>query len=124
MMILTGRYSAESSYSVFMVPSSPLVIDLDEPLFGCKKVEFTGHVLDRMEQRGITQKQVLDALREPDVRPQHKNPSREQFRTFVSKTRSLDVVMEMIEGEEAGKEERPVIITAMWRTLKPNERPK
>jgi hypothetical protein len=39
-----------------------VVIEVDKPILGYSRIEFTRHVLDRMEQRGITQGDVLRAL--------------------------------------------------------------
>ena len=61
---------------------------------GKPKLELVRHALDRMAQRGVTQGQVVNAIKNPDETGLPTQPGRERVRKHLSSGGSVDVVYE------------------------------
>jgi len=64
-------------------------VKVDEPILGYTTIEFTSHVLDRMEQRGVTQEDVLRTLKANKQAPGRQPPGR--IRLYWHKSRNLTI---------------------------------
>jgi hypothetical protein len=64
-------------------------------LLGKSKVEFCYHALEQMKIRGISERQVLAAIRYPDETGLPTQPHRERVRKFKNPKRAIDVVYEV-----------------------------
>ena len=59
---------------------------------GHSEVAFCRHALDRMAQRRVTEKEVLDAIRKPTKSGLPTQPGRQRVRKNRSSTEAVDVV--------------------------------
>jgi len=66
---------------------------IDEQLLGCRTVAFDEHALTRMGERGVTEDEVLEVLRNPDQTNLPTQPNRNRYRK-VQDGRRIDVVFE------------------------------
>lgn len=73
---------------------------------GKSEVAFDSHALARMQQRAITEMQVVATLQQPDISGLRADPGRFRVRRHYGQHHSIDVVFE----EEAT---RIVVITAV-----------
>jgi hypothetical protein len=64
-----------------------------EPVLGCKTVAFDEHALTRMGERGVTEDEVIDVLRHPDLTGLPTQPDRSRYRKSLA-GRAVDVVFE------------------------------
>jgi hypothetical protein len=64
-----------------------------EEVEGCKTVAFDEHALKRMEERRVTEEQVLEVLKTPDKTGLPTQPTRSRYRKDID-ARSIDVVFE------------------------------
>ena len=79
------------------------------------QVEFCRHALDRMIQRRVTEKEVVDAIRKPTKSGLPTQPGRQRVRKTRSSTEAVDVVYAskgttiivvtviVLRGKQAGK---------------------
>src|SRR5260370_12076168 len=67
---------------------------LQEPARGKDLVELTGHALDRMKARCVSQQDVLDVLRGNTVVVPQENPQRVRLRWRKSAPVTIDLVIE------------------------------
>ena len=67
------------------------VLEVAASVRGRGVVDFTRHALDRMEERGITSDEVIDALRHPDQEGLPADPPRLRIRRLLGSI-ALDVV--------------------------------
>lgn len=66
---------------------------IHEQVLGCSSVAFDEHALTRMGERGVTEDEVIDVLRNPDQTGLRTQPNRFRYRKTVA-ARSVDVVFE------------------------------
>ncbi len=66
---------------------------IDEQVLGCRTVAFDEHALTRMNERNVTEDEVLDVLRNPDVTGLPTQPNRFRYRKDILGKR-VDVVFE------------------------------
>jgi hypothetical protein len=66
---------------------------IDEQVLGCRTVAFDEHALTRMGERGVTEDEVLEVLRNPDQTNLPTQPNRNRYRK-VQGGRRIDVVFE------------------------------
>jgi hypothetical protein len=66
---------------------------VQEPVLGCKSVAFDEHALTRMTERGVTEDEVLEVLRNPDATGLPTQASRFRSRKRLA-GRLIDVVFE------------------------------
>jgi hypothetical protein len=64
-----------------------------EQVLGCKTVAFDEHALTRMGERGVTEDEVIEVLRNPDQTGLPTQPNRYRYRKRLA-GRSVDVVFE------------------------------
>ncbi len=65
-----------------------------EEALGCQSVAFESHCCDSMEKRDITEEEILQVLRSPDVKTGlHADLNRNRFRKYLN-GRKIDVVFE------------------------------
>ena len=64
-----------------------------------KRLEFGRHCLDRMDQRGITQEEVLEAIQNPDEDGLKTQPGRKRVRKFKKGGEAVDVVYKEIQDK-------------------------
>src|SRR5713226_7034625 len=69
---------------------------LAEPIMGYRRIEFTGHALDRMEDWGLTYDDALLTLKCPDATGLPTAPGRERVRRNKTAMTSVDVVYEKV----------------------------
>jgi len=69
-------------------------VKVDEPILGYTTIEFTSHVLDRMQQRGVTQDDVLRTLKANKQVPGKQPPGRIRLQWHKSKDLTIHVVCE------------------------------
>ena len=62
-------------------------------------VEFIGHALERLHERGIPQADVILCLRLPDERGLPTDGGRHRDRRYTSASRAIDVVYEVIDED-------------------------
>jgi hypothetical protein len=65
-----------------------------ESVLGCSSVAFDSHALRSMATRNVTEDEVLDVLRAPDVTGLPTQPNRERYRKQIG-LRTVDVVFEL-----------------------------
>jgi len=78
----------------------------DEPKLR-RRVELCAHLLERMQERGITREQVFEALLDPDVTYSAKGKSK---RIIVHKTLAQGTLKLVYKP----KKDRFLVITAVW----------
>ena len=64
-----------------------------EPVLGCKTIAFDEHALTRMDERSVTEDEVIDVLRNPDQTGLPTQSNRYRHRKALG-GRSVDVVFE------------------------------
>ena len=69
-------------------------IQTDADVCGKNTVAFDEHAILRMEERGITEEQVLATLRKPDMTGLRADPGRLRVRRHYGSHTSVDVVFE------------------------------
>jgi hypothetical protein len=85
-------------------------------VLGVHLVEFTRHALERMGTRGVTEEDVLNAIRRPTETGLDTEPGNERIRWQKDRRTLIDVVY-------AKKQDRIGIITA-WKTRRSLIRPR
>ena len=81
-------------------PSKPgREITVEKPILGFRNVWFTRHALDRMQQRRISEAEVLQVLRSPTKKGLPTAPGRERWRRNRSRKLAIDVVFERWKGK-------------------------
>lgn len=68
---------------------------VQSPILGKTTIWFTRHALDRMKQRGVTEKQVFAVLRNPDQKGLPTRPGRRRWRKEGPSGAVVDVVFEV-----------------------------
>ena len=66
---------------------------IHEQVLGCKTVAFDEHALTRMAERGVTEEEVLEVLRQPELTGLPTQPNRFRSRKTLA-GRTVDVVFE------------------------------
>ena len=66
---------------------------INESVLGCKSIAFDEHSLVRMAERGVSEDEVIEVLKEPERTDLRTTPSRLRFRKLLG-GRSVDVVFE------------------------------
>jgi hypothetical protein len=66
---------------------------INEQVLGCKTVGFDEHALTRMDERGVSEDEVVEVLREPDKTGLPTQPNRFRYRKDLG-GRDVDVVFE------------------------------
>jgi hypothetical protein len=66
---------------------------IDEQVLGCNTVAFDEHALTRMSERSVTEDEVVEVLRNPDLTGLRTQPNRYRYRKNLA-GRSVDVVFE------------------------------
>ena|SRR5579864_4704535 len=69
------------------------------PILGFSMVEFTGHALDQMKIRGITEDEVIDTIRNPTETGLPTQPNRHRVRRNKNARIAIDVVYEKEEDD-------------------------
>jgi hypothetical protein len=64
-----------------------------ESVLGCKSVGFDEHAVTRMGERGVSEDEVLEVLRNPDQTGLPTQPNRFRYRKVLG-SRRVDVVFE------------------------------
>lgn len=67
-------------------------VSLDSPIMGCRVLEFCVHSLERMNQRGISQTDVIQALRTPTKRNLRADPPKQRIAWRKSDKTEIHVV--------------------------------
>ncbi len=70
------------------------LIRVPKPILGYEFVEFTTHVLDRMDQRGVTEEDILKVLSLNKQVPGPQPPRRTRIRWHKTAKMCVDVVYE------------------------------
>jgi hypothetical protein len=104
-------------------PNGPIFVPIstaggkivETSLRGFEKVEFTKHCQDQMKFRGLLEAEVLRVISEPEVTDLPTPEPRKRHRRYRSSDRSVDVIFEDLP-------DRVLVITAMIRSLKADER--
>src|SRR6266540_7381327 len=66
---------------------------IDEEVLGCKTIAFDEHALTRMDERKVTEDEVIDVLRTPEQTGLRTQPNRFRYRKNLA-GRTVDVVFE------------------------------
>jgi Domain of unknown function (DUF4258) len=85
-------------------------------LRGYSKVEFSDHALSQMKIRVLTREEVLETIRNPELKGLPTQPHRLRYRRYRGTKRAIDVVFEEWD-------DRIVVVTAMIVSLKTKDRP-
>lgn len=67
---------------------------IQEEILGKSEVAFDEHAVKRMEERGVTEAQVLATLKNPDITGLRADPGRWRARRHYGSHTSIDVVYE------------------------------
>jgi hypothetical protein len=78
-----------------------------ENVRGCRTVAFDEHAIKRMTERGVSEDEVLEVLRNPDVTSLPTTAGRMRFRKNFAPGGSVDVVFE--------QDPTQVVVFSVWR---------
>jgi hypothetical protein len=67
---------------------------IDEQVLGRKKLAFDGHAILRMQERGVSEDQVIEALNHPDLTGLRADQGRLRVRKMQPPDVSIDVIYE------------------------------
>jgi len=68
---------------------------VDEEVLGRPRVEFCAHALQQMKARGITKREVVAAIKFPDVVGLNAPRGRDRVRKFKKPNKAIDVVFQL-----------------------------
>lgn len=67
---------------------------IQENVRGCRSVAFDAHAIRRMQERSVTEDDVLDVLRQPDETDLRADEDRLHFRKQFGAGKNVDVIFE------------------------------
>jgi hypothetical protein len=74
---------------------------------GCKTVAFDEHAIKRMQERKVSEDDVLEVLRHPDNTALRTTPGRLRFRKNFGASGSVDVIFEQNPTQ--------IVVFSVWR---------
>ena len=80
---------------------------IQENVLGCKTVAFDEHAIRRMQERKVSEDEVLDVLRNPTQTGLPTLPNRFRYRKHSSSDHWIDVIFEL--------DPTQVVVFSVWR---------
>jgi uncharacterized protein DUF4258 len=80
---------------------------IPENVRGCSSVAFDEHAIQRMQERGVNEDEVLDVLRNPDRTDLQTLPGRFRFRKNLGPSAWVDVIFE--------EDPTQIVVFSVWR---------
>ncbi len=89
----------------------PIVHVIQENVRGCHSVAFDEHAIRRMQDRSVSEDEVLEVLRNPDRTDLPTLPGRLRFRKNQGSSAWIDVILE--------QDPMQIVIIPVWRRQAP-----
>jgi hypothetical protein len=80
---------------------------IHENVRGCRSVAFDEHAIKRMNERHVTEDEVLDVLRNPTQTGLPTSPNRLRFRKHTGPNHWVDVIFE--------EDPTQIVVFSVWR---------
>lgn len=87
-----------------------ITLVIDEEVLGRHKLAFDEHALLRMKQRGVTEDEVIETLKHPDVTGLPADPGRFRARRRCGPDYSVDVIYE--------EDPTQIVVISVMRSVK------
>ena len=83
---------------------------IDERVLGRNKLAFDEHAILRMNERGVTEDQVVESLKSPDTTGLRADPGRHRVRKSYPANVSIDVIYE--------EDPTQIVVVSVMRNVK------
>jgi hypothetical protein len=80
---------------------------IHENVLGCKTIAFDEHAIKRMRERGVSEDEVVDVLRNPTLTGLPTLPTRHRYRRSTGPGTWIDVIFEL--------DPTQVVVFSVWR---------